>query len=147
MGWRPFFIPVSALSGLEGDTHLQRCTGVVLTHLCGQVKMHGDDVEADTSGKRLIIAVSLVVLWVVGWGAGTLLLTVGDTDMLTAATASIATLSNVGPGLEAVGPFGDYAFFAHWQKLVMSLLMVLGRLEFFALLALVQPQFWRHWLR
>jgi trk system potassium uptake protein TrkH len=49
----------------------------------------------------------------------------------------------VGPGLAAVGPFGDYAFFAPWQKLVMVLLMWLGRLEFFAVLALVSRHFWR----
>ena len=62
---------------------------------------------------------------------------------MTAATASIATLSNVGPGLAAVGPLGDFSFFEPWQKLVMVVLMWLGRLEFFAVLALVQPQFWR----
>ena len=57
--------------------------------------------------------------------------------------ASIATLSNIGPGLGAVGPAGDYAFFASWQKVVMVLLMWLGRLEFFAVLALFQRSFWR----
>ena len=62
---------------------------------------------------------------------------------MTAATASIATLSNIGPGLAAVGPTGNFAFFATWQKLVMVLLMLLGRLEFFAVLALLQRQFWR----
>ena len=52
-------------------------------------------------------------------------------------------LSNIGPGLAAVGPTENFAFFASWQKLVMSMLMWLGRLEFFALLALFQPRFWR----
>ena len=62
---------------------------------------------------------------------------------LQAATGSIATLSNIGPGLASVGPSQSFAFFAPWQKLLMVLLMLLGRLEFFALLALLQPQFWR----
>ena len=74
---------------------------------------------------------------------GTMLLAIGDTGVLTAATASIATLSNVGPGLAAVGPDESFAFFASWQKLIMILLMWLGRLEFFAVLALFQPHFWR----
>ena len=74
---------------------------------------------------------------------GALLLSVGDTDIVTAATASLATLSNIGPGLSAVGPNENFAFFAGWQKLVMVLLMWLGRLEFFAVLALFQPHFWR----
>ena len=74
---------------------------------------------------------------------GALLLSVGDTDIVTAATASLATLSNIGPGLAAVGPTENFAFFAGWQKAVMILLMWLGRLEFFAVLALLQPHFWR----
>ena len=90
---------------------------------------------------RSIIA--LVTLWLAGWATGTLLLTIGAPDLVTAGTAAIATLSNIGPGLGAVGPLGDYASFAGWQKLVMVVLMWLGRLEFFAFLALFQRQFWR----
>ena len=86
---------------------------------------------------------ALLVVWGVAWGAGAVLLSVGDTGLLTAATASIATLSNIGPGLAAVGPDESYAFFAPWQKLVMVLLMWLGRLEFFAVVSLFLPQFWR----
>jgi trk system potassium uptake protein TrkH len=87
--------------------------------------------------------VALLVLWFLAWGLGALLLSVGDTGLLTAASASIATLSNIGPGIGPVGPAGNFAFFADWQKGVMILLMWLGRLEFFALLALFQRRFWR----
>jgi trk system potassium uptake protein TrkH len=86
---------------------------------------------------------SLLLLWGLAWGVGALLLSAGDTGIVTAATASIATLSNIGPGLGAVGPEGNYAAFAAWQKLVMIFLMWLGRLEFFALLSLLLPYFWR----
>jgi len=87
--------------------------------------------------------VALFFLWIGAWGAGSLLLSVGDADIVTASTAAIATLSNIGPGLGLVGPIGDFAFFAEWQKVVMIFLMWLGRLEFFALLALLHPRFWR----
>jgi trk system potassium uptake protein TrkH len=87
--------------------------------------------------------VALLLLWVFGWGVGALLLSVGDTDIVTATTASLATVSNIGPGLSAVGPTENFAFFADWQKLVMVVLMWLGRLEFFAILALAMPRFWR----
>jgi trk system potassium uptake protein TrkH len=87
--------------------------------------------------------VALLFLWLLGWGLGAVLLSVGDTDIVTAATASLATLSNIGPGLSAVGPTENFALFATWQKLVMVVLMWLGRLEFFAVLALALPQFWR----
>jgi trk system potassium uptake protein TrkH len=86
--------------------------------------------------------VALFFLWVGAWGIGSLLLTIGGIDMTTASTAAIATLSNVGPGLGLVGPTGDFAFFASWQKVVMIFLMWLGRLEFFALLAVMTRRFW-----
>ena len=100
----------------------------------------GRDAVPEESVRSVI---ALLLLWIVGWGAGTVLLSIGDATLLTAATASIATLSNIGPGLASVGPFGDFAFFASWQKFVMVGLMWLGRLEFFAVLALFQSRFWR----
>jgi len=87
--------------------------------------------------------VALLVLWLLSWGVGTLLLSVGDHGIATAASASVATLSNIGPGLGPVGPEGNFAFFASWQKMVMIFLMWLGRLEFFALLSIFQLRFWR----
>jgi trk system potassium uptake protein TrkH len=87
--------------------------------------------------------IALLLLWIFAWGLGAIMLSIGDASLVTAATASIATLSNIGPGLSAVGPFGDFAFFASWQKLLMVGLMWLGRLEFFAVLALFQSRFWR----
>lgn len=86
---------------------------------------------------------ALIYLWIVAWIVGTALLAVGDVDLVTASTAAITTLSNVGPGLGRVGPTTNFAFFADWQTLVMVLLMWLGRLEFFAVLALADPRFWR----
>ena len=91
----------------------------------------------------LIVVIGLLLLWIVGWGVGSILLSVGDAGIVTAATASIAMVSNIGPGLASVGPVESFAFFAPWQKGVMVFLMWLGRLEFFALLALLQPRFWR----
>ncbi len=108
-----------------------------------------NSVVAVTVGRQLVPeeslrgVVALLLLWVLGWGAGALLLSVGDVDIVTAATASLATLSNIGPGLAEVGPTANFAFFAGWQKVVMVLLMWLGRLEFFAVLALALPHFWR----
>jgi len=99
----------------------------------------GDQVVPEESARAVV---ALLLLWVLGWGAGALLLSVGDTDLVTAATASLATVSNIGPGLADVGPTGNFDFFAGWQKLVMVMLMWLGRLEFFAVLALLVPRFW-----
>ena len=66
-----------------------------------------------------------------------------DIDITTAATASAATLNNIGPGLARVGATQNYAWFTAPSKIVMSLLMLLGRLELFTIVALLSPRFWR----
>lgn len=66
----------------------------------------------------------------------------GD-QLLDSATAVAATLNNIGPGLGAVGPTMNYSLFAPQSKLLLSLLMLLGRLELFAILVLFVPSFWK----
>ncbi|HNO79369.1 MAG TPA: TrkH family potassium uptake protein [Phycisphaerae bacterium] len=81
------------------------------------------------------------------FGAGTGLLKLfepnGTIDMTTAASASVATLCNIGPGLAKVGAVENYAWFTAPSKCVMIILMALGRLEVFAILVLFSPRFWR----
>ena len=64
-------------------------------------------------------------------------------DLTTALMASLACVANVGPGLGAVGPTENYGFFSDASKFVLSFCMLLGRLEFFSLLSLLVPAFWR----
>ena len=67
----------------------------------------------------------------------------GGIDVVTAMSACAATLNNIGPGFELVGATQNYGFFSVPSKLVMCLLMALGRLELYAFLALLMPRFWR----
>jgi trk system potassium uptake protein len=83
------------------------------------------------------------ILYLTSWGLGSLLLTLDGPSLVTAGTAAAATLGNVGPGLEAVGPVANYAFFGERDKLLMVLLMWLGRLELYSILALFALPFWR----
>ncbi len=83
------------------------------------------------------------ILYLSVWGVGTLALSLGGHDPVTAATAAIATLGNVGPGLAEVGPVANYGFFSSGAKLLMVLLMLLGRLEVYAIAALLTARFWR----
>jgi trk system potassium uptake protein TrkH len=83
------------------------------------------------------------ILFLSTWAFGTILLAFGDHPPLTAATASIAALGNVGPGLEGVGPTRSFADFAAWQKLILVLQMWVGRLEVYAIAALAMRRFWR----
>lgn len=64
-------------------------------------------------------------------------------ELIDCASAVAATLNNIGPGLGAVGPTMNYSMFAPQSKLLLSLLMLVGRLELFAILVLFVPSFWR----
>jgi trk system potassium uptake protein TrkH len=85
-----------------------------------------------------------ILIWAAG-GAMILLLEEprSDCDLQTAMTASLATLSNVGPGFGLVGAPYNYGWFSDWSLAIMSLLMALGRLELFAILVVLTPRFWR----
>jgi trk system potassium uptake protein TrkH len=61
----------------------------------------------------------------------------------TASTACLATLCTIGPGLEEVGAVKNYGWFSDPSKIVLILLMAMGRLEVFAVLVLFLPHFWR----
>ena len=83
------------------------------------------------------------ILFLSLWGFGAFLLTIGGTDIVTASTASIATLGNIGPGLEGVGPTKNFVAFSPADKAIMVLLMWLGRLEVYAIAATFSRAFWR----
>lgn len=73
---------------------------------------------------------------------GVLLISIDGKDLLTSFTASLASLSNIGPGLEIVGPLGNYSSFSSFSKLILSLLMLSGRLEIFPVLIIFLPKSW-----
>ncbi len=64
-------------------------------------------------------------------------------DMLTAISASAATITNAGPGFGDVGPASTYAMLPDAAKAVLMFGMVLGRLEIFTFFVLLVPEFWR----
>ncbi len=64
-------------------------------------------------------------------------------DIFTAFTAVVAMVNNTGPGLGQVGPASTYAILNDFQTWVCSFAMLLGRLEFFTLLVVLTPVFWR----
>jgi trk system potassium uptake protein TrkH len=92
-----------------------------------------------------VVAYVLIILLLFGLGTCALMLIEGSEamDITTAATASAATLNNIGPGLARVGAIENFSWFADSSKVVMSVLMALGRLEVFAILVLFVPRFWR----
>jgi len=83
-------------------------------------------------------------LWVATAGFGAIAVALLDgVDGTTSIMASIACVANVGPGFGLVGPTDHFGFLSAGSKAVLSACMLLGRLEFLALLALFTPRFWR----
>ena len=74
---------------------------------------------------------------------GIFVMTACGYDLVTASSASVSMLSNMGPGLGAVGPAQNYAHLPDAAKWVMSFLMLLGRLELFSVVILFTPWVWR----
>ena len=64
-------------------------------------------------------------------------------DLVTSFTAVAATINNIGPGLEMVGPTANYAFFSPISKIILMIDMLAGRLELFPLLLLFYPVMWK----
>ncbi|RPI08532.1 MAG: TrkH family potassium uptake protein, partial [Acidobacteriales bacterium] len=72
-----------------------------------------------------------------------LLLAAAGSDIVTSISAVTASLFNVGPGLGDVGPLDNYGHLPAVSKWVLSFCMIAGRLEFYTLLVILAPPFWR----
>ena len=88
-----------------------------------------------------------VIAYMMIYGASlvglTMLLLFSGLDVVTAFTAVIACVNNIGPGLGDVGPAVNYGVLSDFQTWVCTFAMLLGRLELLSVLVLFTPQFWR----
>ncbi|MEX0691878.1 MAG: TrkH family potassium uptake protein [Gemmatimonadales bacterium] len=85
---------------------------------------------------------AFLALYMFTHALGTVALTALGHDLITAMSASLSAMSSVGPGLGTVGPASHYGDVGSAAQLVLSALMLLGRLEFYTLLVLVVPETW-----
>ena len=74
---------------------------------------------------------------------GAVVVALAGYDMVTAITASLTAIGNVGPGLGQVGAYDNFAHFPGFVKLTLAVCMLFGRLEIFTLLVLFTREFWR----
>jgi len=70
---------------------------------------------------------------------------VNGIDFITVFGSVLATFTNTGPGFGEVGPSGNFAHLLPVTKVFLSLLMILGRLELYAVLVLFMPSLWRRY--
>ena len=84
-----------------------------------------------------------MIIYILIFAFSVLLVGIDDFDLVTNFTAVATTLNNVGPGLEMVGPTGNFSAFSNGTTLVMIFDMLAGRLELFPLLLLFHPGAWK----
>jgi trk system potassium uptake protein TrkH len=95
------------------------------------------------SGEMNISILSFIVLYLFIFAAGTILIAATGSDPVTAASSVAASLGNIGPGLGMVGPMSNYSHMPEISKLILSLLMIIGRLEIITILSIFSRSFWK----
>ena len=95
--------------------------------------------------KFMASIISFIYLYIIIFFSITALLSLSGLDFITAISGAATSISNVGPGLGSlIGPNGNFALLPDISKWILSIGMILGRLELFAILVLFLPSFWRN---
>ena len=100
--------------------------------------------DTPVSEETLTSVIAFMFLFFVTMFAVAVGVTLTGVDFLTAISSGAAMVSNVGPGLgDIAGPAGNYSSFSDTAKIILSVGMLLGRLELFTVFVLFTPGFWR----
>ncbi|MEI3855085.1 MULTISPECIES: TrkH family potassium uptake protein [Ensifer] len=105
------------------------------------VRYGNNTVDADTQRAIFLFFITYILLWVFG----SLAMGALGYDLVTATSAVITCLSNVGPGLgPIIGPAGNFSTLGDPELYLLSMMMLLGRLEVLTVLVILTPVFWKH---
>lgn len=104
-----------------------------------KVKMDGKSIPHEVVRSTNIFMSAYVLVFAVS----VLLISLDNFDQITNFTAVAATLNNIGPGLELVGPVGNFNMFSCFSKIILIFDMLFGRLEIFPLLLLFSRRTWK----
>jgi len=102
------------------------------------VKLDGKVMEEDTI-YSIVTFVDCYLLIIMG---AAFVMSLDDVSFAVSFTSALTSVSNVGPGLEAVGPACNFSALSSLSKLVMSFCMIIGRLEIFPILVLFSRATW-----
>ena len=112
---------------------------IIHPHMVKKLKFEGRVVGQE--GLRSVNA--FMVAYVLIFAVSTLFVCLEGFDLVTSFTAVAAPLNNIGPGLEMVGPIGNFSCFSDLSKIVLIFDMLAGRLEIFPLLVLFFRDTWK----
>lgn len=108
-----------------------------------KIKMDGKPIEHDVVRSINVYFITFLLLFCISL----FLVSFEGYDMTTNFTAVTATINNIGPGLNLVGPAENFGFFKPFTKYVLMFDMLAGRLELFPLLILLHPSLWKQALK
>lgn len=86
---------------------------------------------------------TFVALYLIIFITGTIFLVFSGLDGLSSASAAATAMAGIGPGFGSVGPASNFAHLSDIAKFIMTVLMILGRLEIFTVLTLFSGKFWK----
>jgi trk system potassium uptake protein TrkH len=103
------------------------------------IKLNGKIVSETTN----ISIISFVFLYLFLFMTGTVILAINGADPVTSASSVATCLAGIGPGLGTVGPMSNYSAIPQLSKVVLSLIMIIGRLEIITVFAIFSRSFWK----
>ena len=108
-----------------------------------KIKIEGKPVEHDVVRSINVYCITFFLIFC----TSVLLISFEGKDFVTNFTAVAATINNIGPGLELVGPTSNFGFFSNFSKWILMFDMLAGRLELFPLLILFHPKMWKDFVQ
>ncbi|MCH5148599.1 MAG: TrkH family potassium uptake protein [Clostridiales bacterium] len=108
-------------------------------HSVVSTKVEGDVLSKETERN----VHTYFILWAAIVLGCTVLLSIDCNDLLTNFTATLACIGNIGPGLNFVGPACNFGFYSPYCKLLLSFVMLVGRLEIFPMILMFAPRTWK----
>ncbi len=112
---------------------------LVHSNVISQIKLYNKPITESTS----ITIISFIVLYLFLFLIGTIFAVATGVDPISSASAVAASMANFGPGLGTLGPMSNYRHLPDITKIVLSLLMIIGRLEIYTIFIIFTKSFWK----
>jgi len=103
------------------------------------IKLNGKMLNENTNNSIL----SFVILYLFIFVLGTLIIVITGLDVISASSSVATCMAGIGPGLGAVGPMSNFSTLPDITKIILSMLMILGRLEIITVFTIFTRTFWR----
>ncbi len=112
---------------------------IISPHAILPVRLNNNVVNPETNN----IILTFISVYILIFFAGTTILSFLGLDLATSASSVATCMAGIGPGIGTVGPVSNYAHLPEAAKIVLSGLMIIGRLEIFTVIVVFSPAFWK----